>query len=59
MKKNRMPFTLYSFLFFKGNDILNKLTSLKPRELRVGMERLNGEKAYAVYSSFFCRRRGQ
>lgn len=35
-----------------GNDILHRLTSLKPQELRVDMERFNGEKAYAVYSSF-------
>lgn len=32
--------------------MLYRLTSLKPQELRVDMERFNGEKAYAVYSSF-------
>eukprot|EP00105_Crassostrea_gigas_P010506 XP_011425801.1 PREDICTED: tenascin-R [Crassostrea gigas] len=32
--------------------MLHRLTSIKPQELRVDMERLNGEKAYAVYSSF-------
>uniref|UniRef100_A0A8W8JML2 Fibrinogen C-terminal domain-containing protein n=1 Tax=Magallana gigas TaxID=29159 RepID=A0A8W8JML2_MAGGI len=36
----------------KGNDMLHRLTLLKPQELRVDMERFNGEKAYAVYSSF-------
>lgn len=52
MKKNRMPLILYSFV--KGNDMLHRLTSLKPQELRVDIERFNGEKAYAVYLSFSC-----
>nr|XP_034337980.1 fibrinogen-like protein 1 [Crassostrea gigas] len=32
--------------------MLHRLTSQKPQELRVDMERFNGEKAYAVYSRF-------
>uniref|UniRef100_A0A8W8JN97 Fibrinogen C-terminal domain-containing protein n=2 Tax=Magallana gigas TaxID=29159 RepID=A0A8W8JN97_MAGGI len=39
-------------MVFTGNDMLHRLTSLKPQELRVDMERFNGEKAYAVYSRF-------
>lgn len=39
-------------IIFTGNDMLHRLTSLKPQELRVDIERFNGEKAYAVYSSF-------
>ncbi|XP_052715844.1 ryncolin-1-like [Crassostrea angulata] len=38
--------------YWIGNDMLHRLTLLKPQELRVDMERFNGEKAYAVYSSF-------
>eukprot|EP00105_Crassostrea_gigas_P031345 XP_011454024.1 PREDICTED: ficolin-1 [Crassostrea gigas] len=38
--------------FWIGNDMLYRLTSQKPQELRVDMERFNGEKAYAVYSRF-------
>lgn len=38
--------------YFSGNDLLHRLTSLKPNELRVDMARFNGEKAYAVYSRF-------
>nr|XP_034338041.1 fibroleukin isoform X2 [Crassostrea gigas] len=38
--------------YWIGNDMLHRLTSLKPQELRVDMERFNGEKAYAVYSNF-------
>nr|XP_034338050.1 fibrinogen-like protein A [Crassostrea gigas] len=38
--------------YWIGNDLLHRLTSLKPQELRVNMERFNGEKAYAVYSNF-------
>uniref|UniRef100_K1RI05 Tenascin n=1 Tax=Magallana gigas TaxID=29159 RepID=K1RI05_MAGGI len=37
---------------FLGNDMLHRLTSTNPQELRVDMERFNGEKAYAVYSNF-------
>lgn len=32
--------------------MLHRLTSLRPQELRVDMERFNGEKAYAIYSKF-------
>lgn len=32
--------------------MLHRLTSTNPQELRVDMERFNGEKAYAVYSNF-------
>lgn len=35
-----------------GNDILHRLTLLKPRELRIDIERFNEEKAFVVYSSF-------
>nr|XP_034338056.1 fibrinogen-like protein A [Crassostrea gigas] len=38
--------------YWIGNDMLHRLTSQKPQELRVDMERFNGEKAYAVYSRF-------
>uniref|UniRef100_K1PRF3 Angiopoietin-4 n=1 Tax=Magallana gigas TaxID=29159 RepID=K1PRF3_MAGGI len=38
--------------YWIGNDMLHRLTSLKTQELRVDMERFNGEKAYAVYSRF-------
>uniref|UniRef100_K1PSD4 Tenascin n=1 Tax=Magallana gigas TaxID=29159 RepID=K1PSD4_MAGGI len=38
--------------YWIGNDMLHRLTSLKPQEMRVDIERFNGEKAYAVYSSF-------
>lgn len=44
--------TWYIDMVFTGNDMLHKLTSLKTQELRVEMERFNGEKAYAVYSRF-------
>uniref|UniRef100_A0A8W8JRP9 Fibrinogen C-terminal domain-containing protein n=1 Tax=Magallana gigas TaxID=29159 RepID=A0A8W8JRP9_MAGGI len=44
--------TWYIDMVFTGNDMLHKLTSLKTQELRVDMERFNGEKAYAVYSRF-------
>ncbi|XP_052717399.1 angiopoietin-4-like isoform X1 [Crassostrea angulata] len=35
-----------------GNDMLHRLTSLKPQELRVDMQRFNAEKAFAKYSNF-------
>nr|ANH09329.1 fibrinogen-related protein 1 isoform 1 [Crassostrea gigas] len=38
--------------YWIGNDMLHRLTSTNPQELRVDMERFNGEKAYAVYSKF-------
>lgn len=38
--------------YWIGIDMLHRLTSLKPQELRVDMESFNGEKAYAVYSNF-------
>lgn len=38
-----------------GNQMLHKLTTLKPLEMRVDMERFNVEKAYAVYSDFLVR----
>ncbi|XP_052715033.1 ryncolin-1-like isoform X2 [Crassostrea angulata] len=38
--------------YWIGNDMLHRLTSQKLQELRVDMERFNGEKAYAVYSRF-------
>ncbi|XP_052715843.1 angiopoietin-4-like isoform X2 [Crassostrea angulata] len=38
--------------YWIGNDMLHKLTSMNPQELRVDMERFNGEKAYAIYSNF-------
>lgn len=33
--------------------MLHSLTALNSQELRVDMERFNGEQAYAVYSSFY------
>uniref|UniRef100_A0A8W8JMS7 Fibrinogen C-terminal domain-containing protein n=1 Tax=Magallana gigas TaxID=29159 RepID=A0A8W8JMS7_MAGGI len=47
-KENSCP----GILKIGGNDMLHRLTSQKPQELRVDMERFNGEKAYAVYSRF-------
>ncbi|XP_052683832.1 fibrinogen-like protein A [Crassostrea angulata] len=38
--------------YWIGNDMLHRLTTLKPQELRADIERFNGEKAYAVYSTF-------
>lgn len=38
-----------------SNQMLHKLTTLKPLEMRVDMERFNVEKAYAVYSDFLVR----
>ncbi|XP_065934035.1 microfibril-associated glycoprotein 4 [Magallana gigas] len=38
--------------YWIGNDMLHRLTSLKPQELRVDMESFNGEKAHAAYSRF-------
>uniref|UniRef100_A0A8W8JSW0 Fibrinogen C-terminal domain-containing protein n=1 Tax=Magallana gigas TaxID=29159 RepID=A0A8W8JSW0_MAGGI len=38
--------------YWIGNDMLHSLTALNSQELRVDMERFNGEQAYAVYSSF-------
>lgn len=32
--------------------MLHKVSSVQPQELRVDMERFNGKKAYAVYSTF-------
>lgn len=32
--------------------MLHRLTSLKPQELRVDMQRFNAEKAFAKYSNF-------
>lgn len=32
--------------------MLHKMSSMQPQELRVDMQRFNGEKAYAVYSNF-------
>lgn len=41
-----------SSYYFTGNDMLHKISSVQPQELRVDMERFNGEKLYAVYSNF-------
>lgn len=38
--------------YWIGNDMLHKVSSVQPQELRVDMERFNGKKAYAVYSTF-------
>ncbi|XP_078336947.1 fibrinogen-like protein A [Crassostrea virginica] len=38
--------------YWIGNEILHKLTSARNYELRVDMQRFNGEKAYALYSNF-------
>lgn len=32
--------------------MLYRMSSVQPQELRVDMERFNGEKVYAVYSNF-------
>lgn len=32
--------------------MLHNMSSMQPQELRVNMERFNGEKAYALYSNF-------
>lgn len=41
-----------SSYYYTGNDMLHKLSAMQPQELRVDMERFNGEKAYAVYLNF-------
>eukprot|EP00105_Crassostrea_gigas_P046221 XP_019930369.1 PREDICTED: fibrinogen-like protein A isoform X1 [Crassostrea gigas] len=38
--------------YWIGNDLLHTISSVQPQELRVDMERFNGEKLYAVYSNF-------
>ncbi|XP_062597265.1 angiopoietin-2-like [Saccostrea cucullata] len=38
--------------YWIGNEILHNLTSRKSQELRVDMQRFNGDKAYAVFSTF-------
>uniref|UniRef100_K1PUF7 Tenascin n=1 Tax=Magallana gigas TaxID=29159 RepID=K1PUF7_MAGGI len=38
--------------YWIGNDMLYRMSSVQPQELRVDMERFNGEKVYAVYSNF-------
>lgn len=32
--------------------MLHRIPLVQPRELRIEMERFNGEKAYAIYSNF-------
>lgn len=38
--------------YWIGNDMLHRVSSVQPQELRVDMESFNGEKVYAVYSRF-------
>ncbi|XP_061196748.1 uncharacterized protein LOC133205022 [Saccostrea echinata] len=38
--------------YWIGNEMLHSLTSKKSQELRVDMQRFNGDKAYAVFSTF-------
>lgn len=52
MSKNTDKISVNDNVPLTGNDVLHRLTSLKAQELRNDIERFNGEKAFAVYSSF-------
>lgn len=52
MSKNTDKISVIDNVPFSENDVLHRLTSLKPQELRIDIERFNGEKTFAVYSSF-------
>ncbi|XP_062599846.1 ryncolin-1-like [Saccostrea cucullata] len=41
--------------YWLGNDAIYELTKNKDQELRVELQRFNGEKAYAQYSTFYLR----
>lgn len=57
MSKNTDKISVIDNVPFTGNDVLHRLTSLKAQELRIDIERFNGEKAFAVYSSFLSETR--
>ncbi|XP_062587318.1 techylectin-5B-like [Saccostrea cucullata] len=43
---------------FKGNDVIYELTKNKDQELRVELQRFNGDKAFAQYKTFYVRSEG-
>lgn len=57
MSKNTDKISVIDNVPLTGNDVLHRLTSLKAQELRIDIERFNGEKAFAVYSSFLSETR--
>lgn len=57
MSKNTDKISVIDNVPFTGNDVLHRLTSLKAQELRIDIERFNGEKTFAVYSSFLSETR--
>lgn len=57
MSKNTDKISVIDNVPFTGNDVLHRLTSLKAQELRIDIERFNGEKTFPVYSSFLSETR--
>lgn len=46
MSKNTDKISVNGNVPFTGHDFLHRLTSLKPQELRIDIERFNEEKVY-------------
>ncbi|XP_048748752.2 ficolin-2-like [Ostrea edulis] len=49
----RVGFGVASSNYWIGNDAINALTTHKDQELRVDLESFEGDKAYALYSTFY------